>query len=207
MVKTTGINISELQNLTKILQLLPLGTWWKKKKKKHLHWNVLVSALVFISWSHRTQRLATDESFGPPQVFSELTHSPGPAQDLKTPRKTSELFKVLIFPKTSHSPAFLPNMFWLVNAIYIREKKKGRKEEILRYKSKKICIRSACVYVFSHSVVSDSVTPWTRAHQAPITMEFSRQEYWSGLPFPPPGIFPTQGSNPDLPHCRRILYF
>ena len=98
-------------------------------------------------------------------------------------------------------------MFWLVNAIYIREKKKGRKEEILRYKSKKICIRSVCVYVFSHSVVSDSVTPWTRAHQAPITMEFSRQEYWSGLPFPPPGIFPTQGSNPDLPHCRRILYF
>ena len=32
------------------------------------------------------------------------------------------------------------------------------------------------------------------------------QEYWSGQPFPPPGIFPTQGSNPGLPCCRQILY-
>ena len=31
------------------------------------------------------------------------------------------------------------------------------------------------------------VTPWTVAYQAPLTMEFSRQEYWSGLPFPTPG--------------------
>ena len=31
------------------------------------------------------------------------------------------------------------------------------------------------------------MTPWTVAHQAPISMEFSRQEYWSGLPFPSPG--------------------
>ena len=35
---------------------------------------------------------------------------------------------------------------------------------------------------------------------------FSRQEYWSGLPCPPPGDRPIQGSNPGLPHCRRILY-
>ena len=33
-------------------------------------------------------------------------------------------------------------------------------------------------------------TPWTVAHQAPPSMEFSRQEYWSGLPFPPPGNLP-----------------
>ena len=38
------------------------------------------------------------------------------------------------------------------------------------------------------------------------SMEFSKQEYQSGLPFPSPGIFPTQGLNPDLPHCRQILY-
>ena len=50
------------------------------------------------------------------------------------------------------------------------------------------------------------VTPWTVAHQAPPSMEFSRQEYWSGLPFPSPGIFPTQGSNPGLLHCRQMLY-
>ena len=45
-----------------------------------------------------------------------------------------------------------------------------------------------CMYVLSHSVMSDScTTPWTVAHQAPLSMGFSRQEYWSGLPFPPPG--------------------
>ena len=37
-------------------------------------------------------------------------------------------------------------------------------------------------------------------------MGFPRQKYWSGLPFPSPGIFPTQGSNLDLLHCRQILY-
>ena len=44
------------------------------------------------------------------------------------------------------------------------------------------------------------VTPWTVALQAPLSMGFSRQEYWSGLPCPPPGVFPTQGSNPCLLH-------
>ena len=37
-------------------------------------------------------------------------------------------------------------------------------------------------------------------------MGFSRQEYWSGLPFPSPGNFPTQGLNIGLPHCRQTLY-
>ena len=43
----------------------------------------------------------------------------------------------------------------------------------------------------SGSVLSDSVTPWTIACLAPLSMEFSRQEYWSGLSFPP-GDLPTQ---------------
>ena len=43
-------------------------------------------------------------------------------------------------------------------------------------------------------------TPWTVAHQAPLSMVFFRQEYWSGFPCPPPGIFPTQGSNQCLLH-------
>ena len=41
-----------------------------------------------------------------------------------------------------------------------------------------------CIYntdSVSHSVVSDSTIPWTVAHQAPLSMEFSRQEYWSGM--------------------------
>ena len=48
--------------------------------------------------------------------------------------------------------------------------------------------------------------PMDCAHQAPLSMGFSRQEYWSGWPYPSPGIFQTQGSNPGLPHCRQILY-
>ena len=38
------------------------------------------------------------------------------------------------------------------------------------------------------------------------SMKFSRPEYWSGLAFHFQGIFPIQGSNPGLPHCRQILY-
>ena len=49
-------------------------------------------------------------------------------------------------------------------------------------------------------------TPWTVAHQAPPSMAFSRQEYWSGLPFLLQGIFPTQGLNPGLPHSGQTLY-
>ena len=40
------------------------------------------------------------------------------------------------------------------------------------------------------SRVSLFMTSWTVAHQAPLFMEFSRQEYWSGFPFPPPGDLP-----------------
>ena len=39
------------------------------------------------------------------------------------------------------------------------------------------------------------VTLWTAARQAPLSMDFSRQEYWRGLPFPAPGDLPDQGSN------------
>ena len=41
--------------------------------------------------------------------------------------------------------------------------------------------------------MSDSVTPWTVAHQAPLSMGFSRQEYLSGLPLPLPGDVPDPG--------------
>ena len=49
-------------------------------------------------------------------------------------------------------------------------------------------------------------TLWTVAHKAPLSMEFSRQEYWSGLPFPSLGIFLTQGQDPGLPYSRQTLY-
>ena len=47
--------------------------------------------------------------------------------------------------------------------------------------------------VKSRSHVQLFVTPWTVAYQAPPSMEFSRQEYWSGVPFPSPGDIPKPG--------------
>ena len=43
------------------------------------------------------------------------------------------------------------------------------------------------------------VTLWTVARQAPLSMGFSRQEYWSGLPFPSPGDLPNPGAEPRSP--------
>ena len=43
------------------------------------------------------------------------------------------------------------------------------------------------------------VTPWTVAHQAPLSIGFSRQEYWSGFPFPSPGDLPNPGIEPMSP--------
>ena len=42
-------------------------------------------------------------------------------------------------------------------------------------------------------------TPWTVACQSPLSMKFSRQEYWSGLPFPCPGDLPNPGIEPGSP--------
>ena len=50
---------------------------------------------------------------------------------------------------------------------------------------------------FSH--VRLFVTPWTVARQAPLSMEFSGQEYWSGLSFPSPGDLPDPGIEPESP--------
>ena len=55
-----------------------------------------------------------------------------------------------------------------------------------------------CVCV-SHSVVSDCAIPWTVACQAPLSTEFSRQEYWSGKPFPSLGDLPNPGIKPESP--------
>ena len=76
--------------------------------------------------------------------------------------------------------------------------------------NKKICTSSqlcrlvTLVVVIMLSHVWRFVTPWTVACQAPLSMGFSRQEYWSGLPFPPPrdlydpGIKPTSLASPAL---------
>ena len=48
------------------------------------------------------------------------------------------------------------------------------------------------------------VTPWTIAHQAPLSMGLSRQEYWSGFPFPPPGDFLDPGIIPVSPAALAL---
>ena len=55
------------------------------------------------------------------------------------------------------------------------------------------------VKVKSLSRVRLFATPWTVAYQAPLSMRFSRQEYWSGLPFPSPGDLPDPGIEPGSP--------
>ena len=58
---------------------------------------------------------------------------------------------------------------------------------------------------FNH--VRLSATPWTVALQAPLSMGFSRQEYWGGLPCPSMGNLPTQESNPHLFDCKIFGVF
>ena len=59
---------------------------------------------------------------------------------------------------------------------------------------------------WSHSVLSDSATPWTVAYQAPPSMDFPGKSTGAPGPFLPQGIIPTQGSNLGLLHCRQLLY-
>ena len=56
-----------------------------------------------------------------------------------------------------------------------------------------------CLSVKLLSHVQLFATPWTVACQAPLSMGFSEQEYWSGLPFPSPGDLPNPGIEPRSP--------
>ena len=62
------------------------------------------------------------------------------------------------------------------------------------------------VKVKSLSRVRLFVTPWTAASQAPPSMGFSRQEYWSGLPFPSPGDLPDSGIEPRSPTLQADAF-
>ena len=66
-------------------------------------------------------------------------------------------------------------------------------------------VNYVCVCVCA-PVVSDSVTPWTISCQAPLSMEFYRQECWSGLSFPPPGDLPNPGIKPVSPVLAGVFF-
>jgi len=61
-----------------------------------------------------------------------------------------------------------------------------------------------CACLCACSLLSNSETPWTVSHQAPLSMEFSRQEYWSRLPFPTPGDLPDPRANSNLLHWQAV---
>ena len=62
------------------------------------------------------------------------------------------------------------------------------------------------VHILLLSHVRLFVTPWTVVHQAPLSMGFSRQEYWSGLPFPSPGDLPNPGIKHTSPMSPALVH-
>ena len=67
-----------------------------------------------------------------------------------------------------------------------------------------VCVRALVVSSFSR--VQLFATLWTAACQAPLSMGLSRQEYWSGLPFSPPGDLPDPGIEPTSPALAGGFY-
>ena len=63
-----------------------------------------------------------------------------------------------------------------------------------------------CTWKWKWSRVLLFATPWTVAYQAPLSMGFSRQEYWSGLPFPSPGDLPDPGIEPRSPALQTLYH-
>ena len=94
---------------------------------------------------------------------------------------------MLLSPYISPSPSPTPRPCVPKSVLYV-----CFSTAALKINSSRACTLSSfsCVWLF--------VTQWTVAHQAPLSMGFSRQEYWSGLPFPPPGDLPTPGIEPML---------
>ena len=91
---------------------------------------------------------------------------------------------------------------WKSNSLNPTDSKKSK--WMLGRKWKKSIGKWNCIYPWKVKVKSLShvwlfATPWTVAHQARLSIEFSRQEYWSGLPFPSPGDLPDAGIEPRFP--------
>ena len=81
------------------------------------------------------------------------------------------------------------------------------REKISRRQSLVSCTVSECLVTQSYQTLA---APWIVARQVPLSMGFLRQEYWRGLPFPPPGDLPHPGIKPRVPgiSCvsRQLLY-
>ena len=71
-----------------------------------------------------------------------------------------------------------------------------------------VCPRTRlCTCTWSLSQVHLFATAWTIACQVPLSMEFPKQDYWSGLPFPSPGDLPSPGIEPASPALSGSFFY
>ena len=123
-------------------------------------------------------------------------------------------FLTIVLPCDPVTPQYIQllNCSWHIRDILVFVELINQliKSDIILTKLKKV-ISAIKLYLevllllFSLSVVSDSFeTLWTVAYQAPLSMGFSRQAYWNGLPFPSPGDLPDPGIEPISPCLRTV---
>ena len=79
-------------------------------------------------------------------------------------------------------------------------------QSFFRWYTTLVMLTSVLCVLSRSSRVCLFVTSWTAAHQTPLSMGFSRQEYWNGCHAFLQGNLTTQGLNPDLAHCMQVLY-
>ena len=128
-----------------------------------------------------------------------------------THRKTIALIRQTYVSKVMPLPfnmpsrlviTFLPRskrllISWLQSPSAVILEPKKIKSVTLSIVSPSICHELSHVQLFA--------TPWTMAHQAPLSMRFSRQEYWNGLPFPPSGDRPNPGIERESPASPALV--
>ena len=135
--------------------------------------------------------LAPREAWGP-QTDGSICCCESDPSAVGEPRYTAS--------RVAHNGIYLYTFSFVIRAIW-----EGRKEACSLWDA--FMRMYACV--LSHFKSCPTLTLWTVACQALLSSGFSRQEYWSGLPCPPPGDLPDSGVEPSLLQllrCRRILH-
>ena len=181
-------------------------SWLKKQREVFFFFSVFYFVLfIYEGW---IGRVATWPRKG---IISRTKHMDS-NNNLTLTSKLSKLFPdiSLSFIYSNNYSVKTVSKSWKVNifssSVFELIEHRKHSVKILKYKVL-YSYENLLLLSLSFSLVAKSfstlVTPWTVACQAPLSMGFSRQEYWSGLPFPSPGDLPE--SNPGL-LCRQILY-
>ena len=133
---------------------------------------------------------------------------PRPCPCQLTPPGSSSVFSPRSRPSQSHQPVSFcanwvdvcplpPQHGWRIDELMLEER-------LWRIYIPRYMVGSDGYDKCVCSVEPDSMTPWTIAHQAPLSMGFSRQEYWSELPCPPLGEPPDSGIKPVSPRTPAL---